>query len=154
MSSGAVNSGGSFWDNPEIKASDFATFKDDGDFVEGIVAGLEVHTFPANDKGPERKVPKLILASEGGQTEVTCGPADLRKKIEKARPELGDWCRIEQVAHNETALGTQRFFTVQVKRRPADPEPETTGGKIDPWAGAQVHTGPWKPKTATGEVPF
>lgn len=116
MSAGAVNSGKSFWDNPDIKYSEYAQFKEDGDFIEGKVTALDIHTFEANDRGPERKVPKLTLARDGQMVELTCGPADLRKKVEKARPEVGDDIRIEQVAHTETSFGTTRFFTVRVTK--------------------------------------
>lgn len=129
MSSNHV--GGSFWDSFQ-EASEWAAFDNDGDTVEGTVEAIQTKTFEANERGPERTVPELIIDG----VSVTCGPADLRKKVVAARPDVGDHIKIMRVGHNKTAMGVQKFFTVDVRRAAKAP---------DPMAGAVVPTGPWRP---------
>jgi hypothetical protein len=145
--------GSNFWaDNPFTNVGEYIDWTEEGQVVEGRVVALEVHTFEANERGPERKVPKLtILDERQNMVNVTCGPADLKKKVVKAQPEVGDQIRIEYVSSNKTALGLQRFFTVKATR-PTGPELAALpgDGQLDP-AAMDRATAPYGQQS---EVPF
>lgn len=86
--------------------------------VVGHVAALGTHTFEANERGPGRTVPKVTLDRGGdfGLVDITCGPADLRKKVIAAGPQLGDRMRIAVIGSTKTQVGTQYFFKVDVQK--------------------------------------
>ncbi len=102
------------WSDPAF-AGEYITWAD-GVSVVGYVVDVTTHTFEANDRGPGRTVPKVLVDVDGHVTEITCGPADLRKKMIAAQPQKGDRIRIEVIGSTKTQVGTQFFFKVDVRK--------------------------------------
>lgn len=118
VSASGVNTGADFWGNKDFASGEFITWEEGTELI-GEVTGLSTHTFPENERGPARTVPMVLVKDQSGHvSEVTCGPADLKKKMVAAAPCVGDRIKIECVGSNKTALGIQRFFKVQVQRAP------------------------------------
>lgn len=115
-----------FWGNKDFVSGEFVQWEE-GTEVIGLVVKLGTHTFEANERGPARTVPLVVVKDDAGhETEITCGPADLKKKMVAAAPSVGDRIKVECIGENKTALGMQRFFKVSVQRR-QDPRAGAAG---------------------------
>ncbi len=136
------------WDDPQF-AGEYITWAE-GVEVIGEVTLLDTHQFEANDRGPGRVVPKVVVNVDGHNTEITCGPADLRKKMIAAKPGIGDRIKISVIGSTKTQVGTQFFFRVDVQRssNTAGINSGRTDGVVVPEVKAPV-TSPMQ-----DEVPF
>lgn len=99
------------WDDPAFMSGGKIEWYEGMEIV-GTVTMLGKHTWPAKDDSPERTVPQLQV----DELVITCNPADLRKKVIAARPQVGDRIKIECVSSTKTQVGTQYFFTVKVQK--------------------------------------
>lgn len=104
------------WNDPQFKTGEFVEWEE-GTVVVGTVKALQTHSYEANERGPGRTVPQVIVGTEAGHdVEITCGPADLKKKMVAAAPAIGDRIRVECIGTTKVSVGIQRFFTVKVQK--------------------------------------
>lgn len=105
------------WSDPQFAASgEFIEWAEGVEYI-GTVVGLDTHTFPESERGPARTVPKVLAKDDAGHvSEITCGKADLKKKMVAAKPGVGDRVKIECIGSTKTQVGTQLFFKVSVQK--------------------------------------
>lgn len=103
----------SIWDDPTIRpTSDYVKFENPGDSVHGEITSLTLHQFEDG-----KRVPKLTLATSGGDVTLTAGQQQLMAKLTELRPEIGDTITVTFVRSEKRAGGkTLKHFEVKIVR--------------------------------------
>jgi hypothetical protein len=108
----------SVWDDPEMRvSSDYASFNEIGDSVNGVVTGVFAHRF---DDG--KVVPKIMLDTKDGEIALTAGQVRLKAALAEQRPEVGDTLTVKLTEIEKRAGGkTLKHFDVAVIKGTALP---------------------------------
>lgn len=120
-----------FWDDEELQVENRVRLDRRGDSVDGEILAMDKATFGgalSREGGPVRTVPKLTLLNDvdGEEWILIAGAIELRQKLTKSRPEVGDRIHVE-VTGVEKLSGRgagprgeqkeQKHFAVEVTRK-------------------------------------